>query len=54
MVLLGHCLSGRFTGLNALYFFDGSASIGIFAFSVFQRPIGALNWCMVGGEWESN
>jgi hypothetical protein len=29
IVLLGHVLSGRFNGLNGLYFVHGSASIGI-------------------------
>ena len=29
MVLLGHCRSGRCSGLNALYFLEGSASIGM-------------------------
>lgn len=31
IVLLGHDLSGRFSGWNFLYFFEGSASIGILA-----------------------
>jgi hypothetical protein len=31
IVLLGHVLSGRCSGWNFLYFFDGSLSIGILA-----------------------
>jgi len=31
MVLDGHALSGRVNGVNFLYFFHGSLSIGMFA-----------------------
>jgi hypothetical protein len=29
MVFDGHCLSGKSSGLKALYFFDGSLSLGV-------------------------
>lgn len=38
MVLLGHDRSGRFRGLKALYFFQGSASIGMLADSCEDGP----------------
>lgn len=49
IVLLGHVLSGRCSGSNFLYFFDGSLSIGILACEVelFSRRNSAVCRAMI-------